>query len=167
VPDLAGGIARAGPQAAVDHRPGAEAGPDEDRDEAVTRAASARVELAPRRRPHVVLEHDRRAQRVPKRVGERHVGPAEVGRLDHDAGFGVDLAGARDAERAQAAARRGQLGDGVPERLENRGGTATRVAEDFGAGEEAAIVPDHAGANPGAAEVDADDSHGLTVGTAG
>ena len=98
VAELARRIARAQEQDAVHHGARADAGADEDRDEALDAAAGSEAILPPSGGANVVLHVDGQAEDRFDLVAERHVLPLEVRSIDDRLGFGMDLAGGSDTD---------------------------------------------------------------------
>ena len=92
-------------------------------------AARAEAQLGERRRVRVVLEPHRpaEARREPRR--DRHLVPAaQVRRVAHDAGRGVERTGRRHADRGQRARFDSRLGQQPPADLRNLLEISLRVA---------------------------------------
>src|SRR5207247_2681105 len=102
VAELARRIARALEQDAVHHGARADAGADEDRDEALDAAARSETVLPPGGSAHVILNVHGQAEDRLDLVAERHVLPLEVWSVDDGLALGMDLAGGGDADAGDA-----------------------------------------------------------------
>ena len=115
VADLRADPEGAAVQRAVEDDAATHAGADGHQQQVVDVVAGTELELAPRRRVGVVLDHHRQAERRLQVGLEVEVAPGEVGREQHDRAGLVDVAGRADADgldRVPGA----QLGDQLLDR---------------------------------------------------
>src|SRR5204862_1830185 len=83
---------------AIDDDPAADAGPERETDDVVRAARRSAPPLPVDRAVRVVVERCRQAEAFAHAVAQRHVGPAEIGRQQDDAGLGVERTRRADAD---------------------------------------------------------------------
>src|SRR5262249_20706605 len=157
MPKLAGRVARASPEPAIEHRAGADACADEHRQQRRRAAVQPEPILAPRRRANVVLDHDGNTERLGQRRDERDVAPAEIRGLDDDAALRLDLPRAGDADRGEVMQVGCERGDGSANSIDDRGGAAVGLGQGLGLRGEPAVDRDSSRADAGPSKVDADE----------
>jgi hypothetical protein len=160
VPELAGDAARALVQPPAQDEPGPDARADEDEHHVGQPLRGAEALLAPRRDRQVVRDPNRHADRRAEQLAEGDVAPAEVRRVEDDAGRAEALAGDAHPERRDARwidrRRRRRLAQRVAHHLDDALGSAVAQGLLVRGDDLAGVGVDHRGARVRPPEIDAE-----------